>query len=201
MPTNLLVPAAILACVACLLYCTRRPPVAAKSTRQAVPGLAAIGQILNDLLKRIQIFLESLPAPADPDLENSRQVYGHVVDLLAEQLGCQPEAARALVHCLCGEQDKALVADDNPCDPALLQQASRSLIEVNLQYLLPDSRQAQRVTIITFLTDGGIGNRRIMKEMLPWEQLPSAVRDARLRHGATQLAFQLYPPSGDAANS
>ena len=130
----------------------------------------------------------------DPDLDNRRQVYGHVAELLGERLECPVAAARGIVHLLCGEGNETLLAEGSPHESALLEQAGSLLGEVQVQYLLSGSRQAQRVTTITFQADGRLA-RRGVKEALDWDRLPSEVRSERLRHDLDQVAYRLYPCS------
>jgi len=155
----------------------------------------ALGRLLDGLRDLLDW---SVPVADDPDLANRRQVYDHVAAFLGERLGCPPTAVLAAVHRLCGERDETLLAEAGPYGEALLDQARTLLLAVRVQYLFEDSRQARRVTLITFLTDDRPAERRVI-DVLDWDLLPRGVRRERLRLGATQLAFQLYP-GGDALN-
>jgi hypothetical protein len=148
---------------------------------------------LADVLSQLLVNLERFfPAAPDPDLENRRQVYVHVADFIGERLACQPAIARDAVHRLCGEQDETLLAEAETCDDGLLEQARALLQEIQVRYLLADSHQARRITTIVF-GDGDRAAERRITEALVWDQLPFAVRDENLRHGARQMGFRLYP--------
>jgi hypothetical protein len=145
-------------------------------------------------------FFEVIPATAaDPDITNRRDVYTHVATFLGERLGGAIAEVRDAVHRLCGEEDKDILAEGKPCDAALVEQIQKVLLAIRVEYRLIDSRQAQRVTAISFLADGLPAERRIT-EVIAWEALPDNVRAERLRHAVSQVLFQLYPRD-DETNS
>ena len=140
----------------------------------------------------LDVFEVAPASAADPDITNRREVYAHVATFLGERLGGTIAEVRDAVHRLCGEEDKSILAEGNPCDAALVERMEKVLLAIRVEYQVIDSRQAKRVTVISFLADGQPAERRIT-EVIAWESLPRDVRDERLRHAVSQVAFQLYP--------
>jgi hypothetical protein len=138
-------------------------------------------------------FFKFAPASvADPDIANRLEVYAHVAASLCGRVGGAIAEVRDAVHRLCGEDDAAILAEGTPCGAALAEQIEAVLLGIGVEYQLINSRQATRITVIGFLADGQRTERSIT-EVIPWESLPGDVRDQRLRHGASQVVFQLYP--------
>ncbi len=161
--------------------------------------------VFTDLMDTAREFLKFPHPPyVDPDVQNPREVYGHLAGFLGEHLECAPEAALAVVHCLCGERTAVPLSDAPvPCEPILLECSKDCLIQVEVHYLIPTSRKVQRVTAIIFAQgDNGLGGatgdcsiaERRITESLDWSFLPNDVRDAYLRDGATYQSFRVYPP-------
>jgi hypothetical protein len=159
--------------------------------------MAKSRNILGDLLEGARnVFTVPDFIPSDPDLDNRNEVLAHLADFLSEHLGCAAPVARDAANRLCGEHDKTLLAKGKPCSPDLLKQARILLRAVRVHYQFQDNRQTHRITIIRFLAGNQPAERRVVV-LLDWDLLPREVRDERLRHGATEVAFELYPTEAE----
>jgi hypothetical protein len=149
--------------------------------------------LVDSLIDAIFDLFEINPASAaDPDITNRREVYAHVATFVSERLGVEITEVRDAIHRLCGEEEKDILAEGKICDAALVEQVTQMLLAIRVEYLRIDWRQAERVTVISYLAGDQPTDRRVT-EVIAWGSLPGDLRDEHLRRGVSQVEFQLYP--------
>lgn len=147
-------------------------------------------------LAGLQKFVESLTAGAPDDDNEEQAIYVLVAGAVGRGLDRNPQDVFRAVVELCGGPDHALAARLPAADPAVADEVRGWLLMVRLHYATPRSGPNVRTVEVTYRTATGELRQQELKQRLDdWADLPAPVRAERIRTGAVDVSFQIYPRS------
>lgn len=137
-----------------------------------------------------ELFAES---ETDIDLQEKRKVYLIIAKFLRDKFQKPLPVSLGATHILCDEPDPRLLLDGVLDDETyqLVKSAKEAILIIKVLYESRQNRSYNRQIEILSLKNNEPTAFKVEEEM-PWDYLPTDVREKHLRSGTDTLNFKLY---------
>jgi len=140
----------------------------------------------------VELLALLIASDLDPDSREKRTVYRQIAEFFNKNYELPLPEAIGATHELCGEREEAVLNDGIAAPENVVEQIRADVLAIKVKYQTSDRRNLSRRLEIWYV----VGDDPVVHSVdqtLSWEDLPSGVRESKIRDGEEDTTFKLFP--------